>query len=80
MRVKARTQTQILAGSTLEFALELTDSSPESADSCTDFMIVSQQPILLNMFDICMPIQLAGRKWLTIAVNQHRPGSVSMGL
>ena len=35
----------------MELVLELADSSPEPADSSTDFMIISRQPEF-NMFDI----------------------------
>ena len=49
--LKARTHTSTFAGSALELVLESSDSSPESADSTTDFMRVCRLPIL-NMFDI----------------------------
>ena len=44
------------AGSMLELALESTNSSPESADSITDFMRVGRLPIS-NMFNSNRPIQ-----------------------
>ena len=48
----------ILDGSTLDSALELADSSTELADSCSDCMVVGQE-LILNMFDIYLPIQSA---------------------
>ena len=46
MILLARSDLQTFAGSLLEFALELADSSPETADTTTDFMRVGRLPIL----------------------------------
>ena len=50
--------------------VELADSSPESADSTTDFVIVGQLPVL-NIFDTSTPIQSADSSQPTIAGMGH---------
>ena len=69
--LKAHTHTPTFAGSLLESA----NSSPESADSTTDFMTVGRLPVL-NMFNI----QSADFGRLTIAIGQLQIGLVDMGL
>ena len=49
--LKAHTHTPTFGGSALESALESADSSPELANSTTDFVIVGRPPVL-NMFNI----------------------------
>ena len=51
----------------LESALESADSSPESAYSTIDFMIVGGLP-LLNTFNIYMPIWSVDKNPLTIGL------------
>ena len=58
--VKARTHKPTFAVSVLESVLESAESSPESVDSTTDFVIVGRLPVL-NMFNISTPIQTANR-------------------
>ena len=49
------------------------------ADSTTDFMPVGRLPIL-NMFDICTPIQSADSNLPTIAVGRQQIVLVGIGL
>ena len=63
----------------LESVIELVDSSPDSANSTTNIMIVSRLPIL-NMFDIFTPIQSAVENRPNIAGGQLQIGLLEMGL
>ena len=60
-----------------ESVLESADSSPKSADSTIDFVIVGRLP---DIFNISTPIQSADSSQLTIAVGGLQIGLVGMGL
>ena len=58
------------------------DSSTESAYSSANIMKFGQQSVL-NVFNVYLSIQLAGRNWLTFAIDYLKSGygpEVSMSL
>ena len=76
---KASTHTPTFGELAIESAVESADSSLESADSTTDFVIVGRLPVS-DMSNISTPIQSADSSWPTIALGALQIGQVGMSL
>ena len=76
---KARTRKPNFTGFSKELAVDLANSTAESADSTTHSVIVGQLD-LSNMFNILNPLELADGNRPTIAVGRQKIGQVGTDL